>query len=72
MRIAFPQPSHLFRLAVGRPLLSIVGYQVVRRRTSHAPEALLERADDLLNNWIAAEPLYRQAKLEFLRKRDLS
>jgi CHAT domain-containing protein len=54
-------------------LLSIVGYHVFLR-TSSAPEVLLKRADDLswLNSWIAAEPLYRQAEMEFLHRRDLS
>ena len=73
MRIALP-PS--LRIATGlllAALLSIVGYQVFLR-TSSAPEALLKQADDLswLNSWIAAEPLYRRAELEFLRKHDLS
>jgi CHAT domain-containing protein len=73
MRIAFP-PS--LRIATGlllAALLSIVGYQVFLR-TSHSPEALLKRADDLswLNSWIAAEPLYRQAELGFLEKHNLA
>ena len=55
-------------------LLSVVGYEVVRRLNSHGPEALLKRADDLswLNSWIAAEPLYRQAELEFTQRHQLS
>ncbi|HZZ39932.1 MAG TPA: hypothetical protein VFE06_12435, partial [Acidobacteriaceae bacterium] len=58
------------RIAAGlllAALLSIVGYQVFRRRSSQAPEALLKRADDLswLNAWVQAEPLYRQAELKF-------
>jgi len=70
MRIAF---SSTFRTAAGlllAVLLSCVGYQVLRRRNSGAPEALLKRADEMawLNNWIAAEPLYRQAKLQFNQK----
>jgi CHAT domain-containing protein len=73
MRIALP-PS--LRIATGlllAALLSIVGYQVFLR-TSHSPEALLKRADDLswLNSWIRAEPLYHQAELEFLQRHDLS
>ncbi len=70
MRIAF---SSTFRTAAGlllAVLLSCVGYQVLRRRNPGAPEALLKRADEMawLNNWIAAEPLYRQAKLQFNQK----
>ena len=66
----------LLRIAVGlliAALLSIVGYQVFLR-TSSAPQALLKQADDLswLNSWIAAEPIYRQAEAEFLRRGDLS
>lgn len=73
MRIVF-SPS--LRIAAGLllcALLSIVGYQVFLR-TSQSPEALLKRADDLswLNSWIRAEPLYRQAELEFLKRHDLS
>src|SRR5215469_15376570 len=73
MRIAF-SPS--LRIGAGlllAALLSIVGYQVFLH-TSSAPEVLLKRADHLswLNSWIAAEPLYRQAEVEFLRRRDLS
>ncbi len=67
MRIAF---SSTFRIAAGlllAVLLSCVGYQVLRRRNSGTPEALLKRADEMswLNNWIAAEPLYRQAEVQF-------
>jgi hypothetical protein len=70
MRIAF---SSTLRIAAGlllAVLLSCVGYQVLRRRNSGAPEALLTRADEMswLNNWIAAEPLYRQAELQFNQK----
>ena len=62
--------SPTIRIAVGlllAALLSLVGYQVFRRRSSQAPEALLKRADDLswLNAWVQAEPLYRQAELKF-------
>ena len=58
------------RIAAGlllAALLSIVGYHVIRHRSSQAPEALLKRADDLswLNAWVQAEPLYRQAELKF-------
>jgi hypothetical protein len=67
MRIA---SSPTIRIATGlflAALLSIVGYQVLRHRSSQAPEALLKRADDLswLNAWVQAEPLYRQAELKF-------
>jgi CHAT domain-containing protein len=74
MRIA---AALTFRIAAGSllaVLLGAVGYQVLQKRNSDAPEALLKRADDMswLNNWIAAEPLYRQAQLEFTRKGQLS
>jgi CHAT domain-containing protein len=74
MRIA---TSPTLRIATGlllAVLLSVVGYQVVRRLSSHGPEALLKRADDLswLNSWIQAEPLYRQAELEFMERHQLS
>lgn len=67
MRIA---SSPTLRIATGSllaVLLSVVGYQVVRRLNSHGPEALLERADEMswLNSWIAAEPLYQKAETEF-------
>ena len=73
MRIASPT----FRIATGlllAALLSVVGYQVFRRKDSDAPEALLKRADEMswLNSWIAAEPLYRRAELEFTRRHQLS
>jgi CHAT domain-containing protein len=73
MRFALP-PS--LRIATGlllAALLSFVGYQVFLR-TSHSPEALLKRADDLswLNSWIAAAPLYHQAELDFLKRGDTS
>lgn len=55
-------------------LLGIVGHQVLRRRSSHAPDALLRQADDLswLNSWIQAEPLYRRAENGFLQRHELS
>ena len=73
MRIAFSPSLRIGAGLVLVALLSIVGYQVFLR-TSSAPEALLKQADDLswLNSWIAAEPLYHQAELEFLQKHDLS
>ena len=74
MRIA---SSPTLRIAAGlllAVLLSVVGYQVVRRLNSHGPEALLTRADDLswLNSWIQAEPLYREAELKFTQRHQLS
>ena len=74
MRIA---SSPTLRIASGlllAVLLSVVGYQVVRRLNSHGPEGLLTRADDLswLNSWIQAEPLYRQAEEEFTQRHQLS
>jgi hypothetical protein len=73
MRIA-SSPNH--RIAAGlllAVLLSVVGYQVVRRLNSHGPEALLKRADDLswLDNWIHATPLSRQAN-EFIQRLQFS
>ncbi len=55
-------------------LLSVVGYQVLRRLNSHAPDALLKRADEMswLNSWIAAAPLYRQCELEFAQRHQFS
>jgi tetratricopeptide (TPR) repeat protein len=55
-------------------LLSTVGYQVFRRRNAQAPEVLLRRADDMswLNDWMGAEPLYRQAELQFIAGHQLS
>ena len=74
MRIA-SSPTH--RIAAGlllAVLLSVVGYQVVRRLNSHGPEALLKRADDpsWINNWIHAKPLYQQAKNEFIQRLQIS
>lgn len=74
MRIA---SSPTLRIATGlllAVLLSVVGYQVVRRLNSHGPEALLKRADDLswLNSWIQADPIYRQAELGFIARHQLS
>lgn len=75
MRIAFSSPT--FRIAVGSlltVLLSVVGYYGVRRLNSRSPEALLKRADDLswLNNWIQAEPFYRQAEQGVFQQHELS
>ena len=74
MRIA---SSPIVRIASGlllATLLGFIGYQVFRRRNPNAPEALLKRADDLswLNAWIQAEPLYRQAEIEFRQRGNLS
>jgi CHAT domain-containing protein len=70
MRIGF-LPS--FRIAAGLllvGLLGVVGCQILRWRNGGSPEALLARADEMswLNSWIGAEPLYRQAELEFTRR----
>jgi hypothetical protein len=70
MRIAL-LPS--FRIAAGllfAVLLGVVGCQVLRWRNPASPEALLERADEKswLNSWIEAEPLYRQAEVQFTKK----
>jgi len=74
MRGAVPPP---FRIAAGlllAVLLSVVGCQVLRWRNPASPEALLKRADDMswLNSWIAAEPLYRQAEIQFTQRSQLS
>jgi len=74
MRIA-SSPTH--RIAAGlllAVLLSVVGYQVVRRLHSHGPEELLKRADDPSwpNNWTQATPHYRQAKNEINQRLQFS
>jgi CHAT domain-containing protein len=74
MRIA---SSPAVRVTVGLLVaiaLGGVGYRIASRRTPNSPEALLKRADKMswLNSWIAAEPLYRQAELQFLQERNLS
>ena len=74
MRIAF---SPTLRIATGlllAVLLGVVGCQVLRWRNPASPEALLERADEMswLNSWIAAEPLYRQAELQFTTRHQFS
>ena len=73
MRIVSPT----FRIGFGlllAVLLSVVGYQVFRRSSFYAPDALLQQADEMswLNSWIEAEPLYRQAEQEFTRRHQLS
>ena len=73
MRIAPPT----FRIGFGlllAALLSVVGYQVFRRSSFYAPDALLQQADEKswLNSWIEAEPLYRQAEQEFIQRHQLS
>jgi CHAT domain-containing protein len=73
MRIASPT----FRIGSGlllAVLLSVVGYQVFRRSSFYAPDALLQQADERswLNSWIEAEPLYRQAEHEFTRRHQIS
>jgi tetratricopeptide (TPR) repeat protein len=74
MRIA---SSPTLRIAAGllsTVLLSVTGYKVFWWCNSHAPEALLKRADEMswLNSWIEAEPLYRQAEQEFTQRHQLS
>jgi CHAT domain-containing protein len=74
MRIAFLPP---FRIAAGSllvVLLGVVGCQVLRWRNPVSPEAILARADEMswLNSWIAAEPLYRQAELQFAQRHEPS
>jgi hypothetical protein len=60
MRIVSPT----FRIGFGlllAVLLSVVGYQVFRRSSFYAPDALLQQADEMswLNSWIEAEPHVR-------------
>jgi CHAT domain-containing protein len=69
--------SPTLRIATGlllAVLLGVVGYHVLRWRIPGSSEALLEQADEKswVNNWIAAEPLYRQAELGFIRKHEPS
>ena len=55
-------------------LLGVVGYHVLHWRIPGSSEALLEQADEKswVNNWIAAEPLYQQAELRFIRNHEPS
>jgi hypothetical protein len=67
----------LYRIAAGlllAVLLSVVGCHVLRWRNPASPEALLKRADEMswLNSWIAAEPLNRQAEIQFTQSHQLS
>jgi hypothetical protein len=69
--------SPTLRVATGlllAVLLGVVGYHVLQWRIPGSSEALLEQADEKswVNNWIAAEPLYRQAELGFIRKNEPS
>jgi hypothetical protein len=48
MRIAFSPKRRIAAGLLLAALLSIVGYRVFRRWVSHGPEALLERADEML------------------------
>ena len=70
MRIA---SSPTLRIASGlllAVLLSVVGYQVVRRLNSHGPDALLKRADEIswVDNWIQTERFDQQAKSQYVSK----
>jgi hypothetical protein len=69
--------SPTLRIATGlilAVLLGVVGYHVLYWRIPGSSEALLEQADEKswVNNWIAAEPLYRQAELGFIRNHEPS
>src|ERR1700730_2901368 len=69
--------SPTLRIATGlllAVLLGVVGYHVLRWRIPGSSEALLEQADEKswVNNWIAAEPLYRQAEVGFIRDHEPS
>jgi CHAT domain-containing protein len=50
--------------------LAVGLYRFATAPDPHSPEALLKKADEIawLNNWIAAEPLYRQAELVFVQQ----
>src|SRR5579884_880845 len=74
MRIAVPPSLRIVAGFLLAALLSVVGYQVFRRRDSPSPEALLKHADHLawLNAWIQAEPYYRRAEIAFRAKGDSS
>src|SRR6266481_4374804 len=69
--------SPTLRIATGlvlAVLLGVVGYHVLHWRIPGSSEALLEQADEKswVNNWIAAEPIYRQAELGFIRNHEPS
>ena len=51
-------------------VLGVGLYRLATAPDPHSPEALLKKADDMawLNNWIAAEPLYRQTELTFVQQ----
>ena len=74
MRIAVPPSLRIVAGLLLAALLSVVGYQVFRRRDSQSPEVLLKHADDLewLNAWIQAEPYYHRAEIGFLAKGESS
>ena len=74
MRTAVPPSLRIVAGLLLAALLSVVGYQVLRRRDSQSPEALLKHADDLawLNAWIQAEPYYHRAEIAFRAKGDAS
>src|SRR5271155_4666166 len=70
---SLPHSSHRCRIAPGCPV-GCTWRSCPPLEDSGSSEALLEQADEKswVNNWIAAEPPYRQAELGFLRKRELS
>lgn len=74
MRIAVPPTLRTATGLLLAVLLGVVGCQVLRWRNPASPEALLERADEKswLNSWIEAEPLYRQAEVQFTQRHQLS
>ncbi|HET7058516.1 MAG TPA: CHAT domain-containing protein, partial [Nitrospiraceae bacterium] len=53
-------------------VVAFVRYRIRRRIDPDSADALLQRADDMswLNSWIEAEPLYRRAEVQFLRKHE--
>ena len=69
--------SPTLRIATGlllAVLLGVVGYHVLHWRILGSSESSLEQADEKswVNNWIAAEPLYRQAEFAFTRNHEPS
>src|ERR1035437_1090660 len=74
MRIAVPPTLRIVTGLLLAVLLGVVECQVLRGRNPGSPEALIERADEMswLNSWIGAEPLYRQAELQFTQRHQLS
>ena len=54
-------------VSISATIVIVVGYTINRHVTSRNADALLKTADDLAWNekWLAAEPLYKQAEVEY-------